>query len=371
MTSTTYRDADAPVEARVDDLIGQMTVREKVAQLVGIFPFALLGSDGVSRAQLEEHLSERQRSTVDGGNARCRDEPGPMVDAITTIQRYLVEETRLGVPAICHAEALSGLLHGRAANFPTAIALAATWDPGMIQAMTDVVRQQARALGIHQALSPVLDIARDARWGRVHETYGEDPMLCSAMGSAFVRGLQGTDLDQGVIATGKHFLGYGLSEGGRNLAAVLLSERELYEVFARPFEAAIRDADLAVRHELLFGDQRASGRQLQAHPHRAAPRPARVRRIRGRRLWGRLHAIQPPADGRRSPRCRLAGTRGRARRRTTGGGLLRGGDGGGFRAGASRHGRPRHQRATGTDREVPSRPLRAVVSRPRCLRRRR
>jgi hypothetical protein len=110
--------------------------------------------------------------------------------------------------------------------------------------MTDLTRRQMRAVGIHQALSPVLDVARDPRWGRVHETYGENPILCAAFGVAFVEGIQGDDLSEGVIATGTHFLGYGLSEGAINQAAVHLGPRELYEVFALPFEAAIRDAEL-------------------------------------------------------------------------------------------------------------------------------
>jgi len=109
---------------------------------------------------------------------------------------------------------------------------------------SDLIRQQMRAVGLHQALSPVMDVARDARWGRVHETYGEDPYLCSAMAVAFTRGLQGDDLRQGAIATGKHFLGYGLSEAGQNMAATQIGTRELYETFARPFEAAIREAGL-------------------------------------------------------------------------------------------------------------------------------
>ena len=101
-----------------------------------------------------------------------------------------------------------------------------------------------RALGIHQACSPNLDLARDARWGRVQETYGEDPYLGSAIGVAFVRGLQGDDRSEGVLATAKHFLGYAMADGGRNIGAVQLGERELLEVYARPFGAAIAEAGL-------------------------------------------------------------------------------------------------------------------------------
>jgi beta-glucosidase len=169
----------------------------------------------------------------------------PQMAALTNaLQRFLVEETRLGIPAIAHNEALNGLVAPECPNFPTAIGLAATWDPEGVEQMTDLIRRQMRAVGLHQALSPVMDVARDARWGRVHETYGEDPYLCSAMSVAFTRGLQGDDLRQGAIATGKHFLGYGLSEAGQNMAATQIGARELYETFARPFEAAIREAGL-------------------------------------------------------------------------------------------------------------------------------
>jgi beta-glucosidase-like glycosyl hydrolase len=234
-----YKDATAPVGERAEDLLARMTVEEKIAQVTGTFPFALLEPDGLQR-RLGAGVGHF--STV---TALAPDDPRPMVDLLNRAQRYLLEDTRLGIPAIAHAEALSGLLLARAANFPTAIALAATWSPDVVEAMATVARQQMRALGLHQALSPVLDVARDARWGRVHETYGEDPYLCSAMGVAFVRGLQGADLRDGVIATAKHFPAYGLSEGGRNIAGVTVSERELYEVFCRPFEAAIREAGLA------------------------------------------------------------------------------------------------------------------------------
>ncbi len=153
---------------------------------------------------------------------------------LNDIQRFLVDHTRLGIPAIVHHEALAGLVHQACIDFPTAITLAASWDPQSVEAMNDVVRAQMRALGIHQACSPNLDITRDARWGRVQETYGEDPYLASAIGVAFIRGLQGEDRRNGVLATAKHFLGYGMADGGRNIGAVNLGERELLEVYARP-----------------------------------------------------------------------------------------------------------------------------------------
>ena len=128
--------------------------------------------------------------------------------------------------------------------FPQAIGVAATWQPELVEAMADVIRVQMRSVGGHQALAPVLDIARDARWGRTEETLGEDPYLTARLGSAYVKGIQGSDLADGVVATGKHFVGYSASEGGLNWAPPHITPRELREVYLYPFEAAIREAGL-------------------------------------------------------------------------------------------------------------------------------
>ena len=171
--------------------------------------------------------------------------PAASAQLMNQIQRVAVERTRLGIPVMVHEEAVSGYCARDATQFPQAIGLASTWDEALVTEVADVIRRQMVAVGARHALSPVLDVARDARWGRVEETYGEDPHLVGRMGTAYVRGLQGDDLRSGVIATGKHFLGYGLSEGGMNHAPVHLGPRELREVYAEPFAAAIRDAGLA------------------------------------------------------------------------------------------------------------------------------
>jgi beta-glucosidase len=171
-------------------------------------------------------------------------EPEVVAQITNEIQRYLVNETRLKIPAIFHNEALNGVASRRFSHFPTSIGLAATWDPAGVEEMAGVMRRQLRAVGIAQALAPVMDVSRDARWGRVHETYGEDPYLVSAMSVAFTRGMQGHNPEEGVIATAKHFLGYAQTEGGQNMAATIISPRELYDVYARPFEASIRLAGL-------------------------------------------------------------------------------------------------------------------------------
>ncbi|MCS6827133.1 MAG: glycoside hydrolase family 3 C-terminal domain-containing protein [Caldilinea sp.] len=239
-----YKDPSLAIEQRVEDLLSRMTLEEKVAQLCGLMPMAFWGPQGVNQAKMQATLPHGigQISGIGMmGGAQIR----RTVEGLNQIQHYLVEQTRLGIPAIFHNEALNGLVAPQAINFPTAIGLSATWEPELVEQMADVIRRQMVAAGMRQALSPVMDVARDPRWGRVHETYGEDPYLCGAMSIAFVRGLQGRDWREGVIATGKHFLGYGLSEGGLNCAATHLGERELYECFARPFEAAIREAGLA------------------------------------------------------------------------------------------------------------------------------
>src|SRR5262249_51889274 len=138
-----------------------------------------------------------------------------------------------------------GYMARGATVFPQAIGVASTWQPELIETMADVIRAQMRSVGAHQALAPVLDIARDARWGRVEETFGEDPYLVARLGSAYVKGIQGADLESGVIATGKHFVGYGISEGGLNWAPPHMMWRELREVYLYPFEAAVRAVGLA------------------------------------------------------------------------------------------------------------------------------
>jgi beta-glucosidase len=220
-----------------------MTLAEKARQVSCIMPTLLAGEDGFTKRAMDEHLGlgiGHIATPVGAGGL-----PKQMAKTANEIQRYLVEHTRLGIPAIIHGESLNGFAAAGYTSFPTAIGLAATWDPDAVEEMTAIIRRQMRSVGCRQALSPVMDVARDARWGRIHETYGEDPYLVSAMSVAFVRGIQGSDLTQGVLATAKHFLAYALTEAGQNLAATYLGSRELYDVYATPFEAAIHLADLA------------------------------------------------------------------------------------------------------------------------------
>ncbi|MFG6201978.1 glycoside hydrolase family 3 N-terminal domain-containing protein [Nonomuraea sp. JJY05] len=237
---TNHRDTRLTADARAELLLREMTLEEKCGQLTAVMPWSLVRADG-SDAEGAADLSANPPGHV---AQLIVDDPAQLARLVGTIQHRFVTRTRLGIPALFHAEALNGFLAGGHMIFPTAIGLAATWSPELVEEMTDLIRRQMRRTGLRHALSPVLDVALDARWGRVHETYGEDPYLAAAFGVAFTRGLQGTDLAEGVIATGKHFLGYGATAGGRNQSAFEAGPRQLRDLFAYPFEAAIQLAGL-------------------------------------------------------------------------------------------------------------------------------
>ena len=162
---------------------------------------------------------------------------------MNAVQKWLIENTRLGIPAMFHEEALHGLVAPGGTHFPVPIGLASTWDPPLIERLMSVAAVEARARGVHHVLSPVVDLGRDPRWGRIEETYGEDPYLVTQMGVAAVRGYQGTSLPLAadkVFATLKHFAGHGSHEGGINTAPPLVSERLLRAELLVPFEAAVK-----------------------------------------------------------------------------------------------------------------------------------
>ena len=171
--------------------------------------------------------------------------PIDVAQTANAIQGYLVEETRLGIPAIIHEECLHGLIAWAAPCFQQSIGAAASFDPEVVTAMADTIRRRMLLTGARHALAPVLDIARDPRWGRIEETYGEDPYLAAALGCAYIEALQGLDLAEGVIATAKHMVGHGLAEGGLNQAPAHIGERELRDEQLFPFEAAVRRSGIA------------------------------------------------------------------------------------------------------------------------------
>jgi len=239
-----YLDPQQPIDARVRDLLARMTIDEKLAQLGGIWSTSLIEAGGFSEVRARERIGAGigHLSRVGGATVFTPVESARFTNAA---QQFLVEQTRLGIPAIVHEESCAGYLARGATCFPQAIGLASTWEPALVEAMTSVIRTQMRAVGAHQALAPVLDVARDPRWGRTEETFGEDPFLIARMGVAYIRGLQGGDLTRGVVATAKHFLGYGASEGGLNWAPAHIGRRELLEVYAAPFAAAVAEARVA------------------------------------------------------------------------------------------------------------------------------
>jgi beta-glucosidase len=239
-----YRNPALPAEERARDLLARMTLDEKLAQLGCAWSTELAESDAFSERRARERLAHGiGQITRIGASTGLR--PRESAAFANRIQRFLHDETRLGIPAIVHEESTAGFCARDADQFPQAIGLAATFEPALAERMGAVIRAQMRAVGARLTLAPVLDVARDPRWGRTEETYGEDPWLASRIGVGYVRGVQGADLAAGVAATGKHFLGYGASEGGLNHAPVHVGPRELREVYAAPFAAAIREAGLA------------------------------------------------------------------------------------------------------------------------------
>jgi beta-glucosidase-like glycosyl hydrolase len=225
-----FRDPALSTDDRVADLLSRMTLAEKVAQLAAPFGPVVDVHDPPATGW----------GSIVAALSKLDALPRDAARAANELQRKHVEDTRLGIPVLLGEEVLLGFKVRDAVVFPDAIAQAATWRPELIERMAGTIGRQMTALGVRQALSPLADTARDPRWGRVEETYGEDPYLVGTMATAFVRGLQNADPEAPVVATLKHFLGYGASEGGRNTEPVQLGEREMREVHSVPFEMAIR-----------------------------------------------------------------------------------------------------------------------------------
>src|SRR6478736_7251540 len=231
-----------PVSERVRSLHAQMTLDEKLAQLVGYWVDQ--GDELVAPMAGEMATSTKYEDASAHGIGHLTRVYGTRpVDPVERAawlwaeQRRLKAETRLGIPAIVHEECLTGLAAWQAATYPTPLAWGASFDPALVEEAARAIGDSMRELGIHQGLAPVLDVVGDPRWGRVDECIGEDPYLVGTIGTAYVRGLQ----EAGVHATLKHFVGYSASAAGRNHAPVSAGPRELLDVYLPPFEMAVRD----------------------------------------------------------------------------------------------------------------------------------
>jgi len=245
-----YRNPKLSVQRRVKDLLSRMTLEEKVAQMLCIWQqksSTMVDEKGrfdpqKATAHLKDRLGLGQvgRPSDAGGGRNARE----TAELTNDIQRFFVENTRLGIPVVFHEECLHGQAAIDATSFSQPIGLGATFDPELVRRLFEMTAYEARARGTHQALTPVVDVAREPRWGRVEETYGEDPYLVSRMGIAAVQGFQGdaTFKDKKhVIATLKHFAAHGQPESGTNCAPVNVSERVLREVFLYPFKKALEE----------------------------------------------------------------------------------------------------------------------------------
>ncbi len=250
-----YWNADLPVERRVADLLARMTLEEKLAQMVATWTDkAAIQNDAdffdpaKATAKYPHGLGFFTRpSDLKGPGSPRKSTPRSIEQSIVyvnALQAWARERTRLGIPVLAHEESLHGLAALNATSFPQAIGLASTWNPHLVRDVNDYIAGEVRARGVHQVLSPVVDVARDPRWGRIEETFGEDPYLVGEMGVAAVEGLQGRGksprLGKGqVLATLKHMTGHGQPEAGTNIGPAQISERTLREMFFPPFKEVV------------------------------------------------------------------------------------------------------------------------------------
>ncbi len=262
-----YKDPRAPVDLRVRDLLSRMTLEEKAAQLItlsrtkrDVMDDELRFDPAKASAGYPNGIGQVARPSDRGGAATASNTnqavnptgrwraPADTIAFVNAAQKWSREQTRLGIPILFHEESLHGFMAPEATSFPQAIAMAGTFDPALVERVSSVIGREVRAHGTTLTLSPVVDIARDPRWGRIEETFGEDPFLCAEMGVASVKGLQGEskELAPGkVFATLKHMTGHGQPQAGNNVAPAMLGERELREAFFPPFRAVVERTGIA------------------------------------------------------------------------------------------------------------------------------
>jgi beta-xylosidase len=242
-----WQDTSLPAETRAGELLSRMTLEEKLAQLVGIWPGSETdsGDDGVAPMQDEVNAPppDLQALLATGLGQLTRPfgtvpvDPTEKTRALAEDQSMITAANRFAIPALAHEECLTGFAAWQATIFPTPLAWGATFDPALVGEAARLIGESMRAVGIHQGLAPVLDVVRDPRWGRTEETIGEDPYLVATIATEYVRGLESA----GIIATLKHFAGHAASRGARNHAPVSIGPREMADVVLPPFEMALRD----------------------------------------------------------------------------------------------------------------------------------
>lgn len=249
-----YKDASLPVNQRVDDLLKRMTVEEKIAQIDMYSGKEVAVMDGHDASE----YSEEKISSIIGdiGAGSIHDLYPLNVEMANQIQKYMVEKTRLGIPVMGIEEGLHGYCGKGSTTFPVPLQLASAFDTTLIRKIGEVIATESRAHGVHMILGPVLGLARDPRWGRVEETFGEDPFLTALNGTAIVKGMQGKSLanSNAVVAEPKHFAVHSVPEAGSNIATVFIGEREARSSFLYPFEKAVKEGKakgiMAAYHEL-------------------------------------------------------------------------------------------------------------------------
>jgi beta-glucosidase len=258
--SPIYKNPSYSIDKRVQDLLQRMTVEEKVGQLSTLLGWEMYDktSDGIqASAKFKEAVKTEHigmlwatlradpwtKKTLETGLT-----PTEAAEATNALQKFMIDSTRLGIPLLLSEECPHGHMAIGTTVFPTAIGQASTWNPSLIQQMAQTIAKEARATGSHVGYGPILDLARDPRWSRLEETYGEDQVLNGKMGAAMVRGFQGNDLKSGIniISTLKHFTAYGIPEGGHNGGSVTIGQRELEQAYLLPFRQAIKAGALSV-----------------------------------------------------------------------------------------------------------------------------
>lgn len=251
LTNAPYRDSSLPIDQRVSDLLNRMSLEEKAAQMMCVWnekADKLVDETGnfdpgkAKKSFVDGHGIGQVGRPNDAGGGRDAREMATLTNAI---QKFFIENSRLGIPVIFHEECLHGLAAKEATSFPQPVALAGSFNPELVESLYAMTAEETRLRGGHHALTPVVDVARDPRWGRVEETFGEDPYLAGQMGIAAVRGFQGDGEFKNkkhILATLKHFVAHGQPEAGMNCAPVNVSMRELREIFLAPFKEVIEKA---------------------------------------------------------------------------------------------------------------------------------